>query len=82
MPNDDYSQANLSRMDDLVYFHVYDEVAIDLLEDDRRRETDIHQRLEKRWLGTISIPFSTLYTNGRVSFGLWKSSVYCMNVSC
>ncbi|ODN05565.1 Coiled-coil and C2 domain-containing protein 2A [Orchesella cincta] len=66
VPNDDYSQANLSRMDDLVYFHVYDEVAIDLLEDDRRRETDIHQRLEKRWLGTISIPFSTLYTNGRI----------------
>lgn len=67
VPNDDYSQTNLSRMDDLVYFHIYDEVAIDLLEDDRRRDTDIHQRLEKRWLGTISIPFSTLYSTGRVS---------------
>ena len=54
-------------MDDLIYLLVYDEVAIDLLEDDRRRETDIHQRLEKRWLGSISIPFSTLYVNGRVS---------------
>jgi coiled-coil and C2 domain-containing protein 2A len=55
-------------MDDLVYLHVYDEVAIDLLEDDRRRETDIHQRFEKRWLGSITIPFSTLYTNGRVGY--------------
>jgi len=53
-------------MDDLVYLHVYDEVGIDLLEDERRRETDIHQRLEKRWLGSITIPFSTLYNNGRV----------------
>lgn len=60
-------------MDDLIYFQLYDEVAIDLLEDDRRRETDIHQRLEKRWLGTISIPFATLYSNGRIE-GTFKLS--------
>lgn len=53
-------------MDDLMFLLIYDEVPVDLLEDDRRRETDIHQRIERRWLGSITIPFSTLYTNGRV----------------
>ncbi|XP_035711264.1 coiled-coil and C2 domain-containing protein 2A-like isoform X2 [Folsomia candida] len=66
VPNDDYSQTNLSKMDDLMFLLIYDEVPVDLLEDDRRRETDIHQRIERRWLGSITIPFSTLYTNGRI----------------
>jgi len=69
-PNEDFSQLALSRMDDLVYLLVYDEVAIDMLEDSRRRDTDIHKRLEKRWLGSITIPFSTLYANGRVRFSI------------
>jgi len=64
---DDYSESILSRLEEEIYLQVYDEVAIDLLEDERRRETDVHQRLEKRWLGCIRIPFATLYRSGRVS---------------
>lgn len=51
VPNDDYSQSNLSKMDDSMFLLIYDEVPIDMLEDDRRRETDIYQRIERRWLG-------------------------------
>jgi hypothetical protein len=45
---------------------LFDEIVVDLLEDDRMRETNIHQRLERNWLGSLQIPFSTLYFNTRV----------------
>ena len=40
-----------------------------LLQDNRERETNIHQRIEKKWLGSIKIPFSTVYFNNKV----WQS---------
>ena len=47
-------------------------------QDERERETAIHQRLEKKWLGNIRIPFSTIYLNGKVSlsvfWALWATS--------
>jgi len=42
-------------------------VIVDLVEDDRQRETSIHQRLERNWLASLHIPFSTLVHNARVS---------------
>jgi hypothetical protein len=49
-----------------LYLHLFDEIIVDLLEDDRMRETNIHQRLERNWLGSLQIPFSTLYFNSKV----------------
>ncbi|XP_038057381.1 coiled-coil and C2 domain-containing protein 2A-like isoform X2 [Patiria miniata] len=66
-PNDDYSSANLQTVKDTIYIHLFDEVVTDLLEDDRDRGTNIHQRMERRWLGSISMPFTTVYFQGRVS---------------
>lgn len=40
---------------------------VDLVEDDRQRDTSIHQRLERNWLASLHIPFSTLVHNARVS---------------
>ena len=40
-------------------------------QDERERETAIHQRLEKKWLGNIRIPFSTIYLNGKVSLSIF-----------
>eukprot|EP01137_Pigoraptor_chileana_P026496 Opistho-2@7843 len=65
-PDDDYSPQSLSGVDDKVYFNLFDEVVVDILRDDRQRDTNIHQRLERRWLGSLSLPFSTIYQNGRV----------------
>lgn len=65
-PGGDYSAMSLQTVTDVVYFHVFDEDLVDLLEDERRRATNIHQRRERHWLGSFSIPFQTIYANSRV----------------
>lgn len=51
---------------DVIYLNLFDEVVLDLLEDDRERLSTVHQRLERRWLGNLKVPFSTLYLNSKV----------------
>ncbi|XP_076029366.1 coiled-coil and C2 domain containing 2A [Oratosquilla oratoria] len=65
-PNDDFSPSSLQSVTDHIYLHMFDEVIHDLLEDERLRETTIHHRIEKRWLGSLKIPFSTLYLNNKI----------------
>ncbi|KAL8612721.1 hypothetical protein ACOMHN_025372 [Nucella lapillus] len=65
-PNDDFSPNTLQTVQDSIYLNLFDEVVVDVLEDERERETAIHQRLEKKWLGNIRIPFSTIYLNGKI----------------
>ncbi|CAM1295274.1 CC2D2A (predicted) [Pycnogonum litorale] len=65
-PDDNYSPTNLQAVKDVIYFNVFDEVIIDILEDDRNRDTDVHQRMERRFLGSLRIPFSTVYLNSKV----------------
>ncbi|PVD23406.1 hypothetical protein C0Q70_16675 [Pomacea canaliculata] len=65
-PNDDFSPSVLQTISDYIYLNLFDEVVVDILEDERQRETAVHQRLEKKWLGNIKIPFSTVYLNGKI----------------
>nr|XP_018907512.1 PREDICTED: coiled-coil and C2 domain-containing protein 2A [Bemisia tabaci] len=60
------TNIDLSMLNEVIYIHLFDEVVIDLLEDDRLKGTMIHQRFERHWLGSLSIPFSTLYHNFRI----------------
>ena len=46
--------------------HLFDEVMTDLVEDETERGSQIHQRVEKKWLGSLSIPFSSLYRNAKI----------------
>ncbi|XP_033097939.1 coiled-coil and C2 domain-containing protein 2A-like isoform X1 [Anneissia japonica] len=66
-PNNDYSPTNLQSINDLVYLNLFDEVVIDMLEDNRQTASTVHRRVERRWLGSIQIPFSTIYFQGKLN---------------
>ncbi|XP_002731758.1 coiled-coil and C2 domain-containing protein 2A-like, partial [Saccoglossus kowalevskii] len=65
-PNNDYSSTSLQTCKDLLYVNLFDEVVVDMLDDDRQRATNVHQRLERKWLGSLKIPFSTVYFQGQI----------------
>ena len=65
-PNNDFSPESMGRVQDSLHLHLFDQVAVDLLEDETERSSRIHQRLENKWLGCLSIPFSSLYQNTRI----------------
>ncbi|KAE9526974.1 hypothetical protein AGLY_013622 [Aphis glycines] len=53
-------------IDDCIHINMYDEIVIDILEDGRTRETNIHQRLERHWLGSCVIPISALFNSSQI----------------
>ena len=65
-PNNDFSPENMKQVQDSLHLHLFDEVKTDILDDERERNSKIHQRIENRWLGSLSIPFSSLYQNTRI----------------
>ncbi|KAM4809986.1 coiled-coil and C2 domain-containing protein 2A [Rhinophrynus dorsalis] len=65
-PNGDYSTASLQSVKDDVFINVFDEVSYDILEDDRERGNGIHTRVERHWLGSVRIPFTTIYFQARI----------------
>lgn len=76
--NDDYSPANLLKINDFIYLNLFDHVEIvkdDELDLERKfSEETTPKKYIKNWLGSISIPFITLYLNGKIegSFNLNK----------
>jgi hypothetical protein len=65
-PEDDYSSAAMAQIRDSVTITIFDEVT----EDDAHRggflEGESTLRIEKRFLGTISIPIRTIVSEGRI----------------
>ncbi|KAJ3413142.1 Coiled-coil and C2 domain-containing protein 2A [Chytridiales sp. JEL 0842] len=51
---------------EMVYFNVFDEFLIDMIEDEREREVEIHQRKERNWIGSFAMPFTALYEQTRI----------------
>ncbi|XP_022701750.1 coiled-coil and C2 domain-containing protein 2A-like [Varroa jacobsoni] len=49
---------------DVIYLNICDQVVVDLQNEDGKDH--IHQILERRWLGTLTIPFSTVYINSKI----------------
>ena len=66
---DDFSPESLLESDistEMIYINVFDEVTIDLIQDERQRAQFSHERRERIWLGSIQIPFCTVWERSRV----------------
>ncbi|XP_019860663.1 PREDICTED: uncharacterized protein LOC109588989 [Amphimedon queenslandica] len=70
-PDDDFSPLALQKISHELEIHLYDEITVNISMDEVQR----HQRLEKKWLGSLTIPFSTLHDRARVDFNLKKKIV-------
>ena len=68
IPDFNFSPSKLEMITSVISIDLFDEVMVDILEDDRKRATTLHQRIEKRWLGKFLLPFSTLALRQTVSF--------------
>ncbi|KAL9654001.1 hypothetical protein ABK040_014210 [Willaertia magna] len=65
VPRNDFSPDTLRNFDKELYFDIFDEITIESLRDERDYNS-INQRAELRWLGSYSVPFSTLYESGKI----------------
>ncbi|KAI8925641.1 hypothetical protein BC831DRAFT_263275 [Entophlyctis helioformis] len=69
VPDDDFSPDALNATDigtEMLFINLFDEVVIDLLRDERDRATSIHHRRERSWLGSLQVPFSTIWEQVRI----------------
>eukprot|EP01038_Epipyxis_sp_PR26KG_P007416 gene7416-10108_t len=77
-PDDDYSPLKILSMSDEVFFTLFDEV----VEDDSAKggflEGESSIRIERRYLGSFSLPISTIYREGRIE-GLFRMETPAVN---
>eukprot|EP01029_Cantina_marsupialis_P017745 TRINITY_DN39_c0_g3_i3.p1 TRINITY_DN39_c0_g3~~TRINITY_DN39_c0_g3_i3.p1 ORF type:complete len:592 (+),score=185.44 TRINITY_DN39_c0_g3_i3:482-2257(+) len=70
LPHNDISPAALQSCQDDVHINLFDELVDRKMVDDR--DPDDHLvKAQRRYLGSLAVPFSTIYMNGRIE-GLFK----------
>lgn len=46
---------------------MFDQLEVDLPTTEREQDQVIKKRIARHWIGSIKVPFSNVYINGRVS---------------
>ncbi|CAF0892399.1 unnamed protein product [Rotaria sp. Silwood1] len=65
-PDNDFDTSSLQRCRDILYINIFDELHVDQPKTDHERDQIIRERIARNWLGSIKIPFSNVYVNGRL----------------
>lgn len=68
-PDGDFRPENLMETDiatEFIYINLFDEITVDLLQDDRQRDKEMYIRKERVWIGSIEIPFSSVWERSRI----------------
>ncbi len=65
-PDNDFDASSLQRCRDILYINIFDQLDVDLPTTERDRDQVIRKRIARNWLGSVKIPFSNIYVNGRV----------------
>ena len=67
--NGDFKADALMETDlatETLYINIYDEIIVDLIQDDKEREREIYYRRDKVWIGSLEIPFCSIWERSRV----------------
>ncbi|CAF2985980.1 unnamed protein product [Rotaria sp. Silwood2] len=65
-PDNDFDASSLQRCRDILYINIFDELHVEEPKTVHEHDQIVRERIARNWLGSIKIPFSNIYVNGRL----------------